>query len=110
MKTLDVVESIFLTALDKDSPEALAAYLDEACKGDAKLRKIVERLLLSHPKLDGFLQAPVSPHAGQDDGKDTMDKPSIEERPGTIIGPYKLLQQLGEGGFGVVFMAEQEHP
>src|SRR4029077_19399794 len=40
----------------------------------------------------------------------TIDEPAITERPGTVIGPYKLLEQIGEGGFGVVFMADQQHP
>src|SRR6267378_3101713 len=39
-----------------------------------------------------------------------VDEPSVNERPGTVIGPYKLLQQIGEGGMGTVFMAEQTHP
>src|SRR5207245_368787 len=43
-------------------------------------------------------------------GAATVDEPAVTERPGTLIGPYKLLQQIGEGGFGTVFMAEQEHP
>jgi serine/threonine protein kinase/WD40 repeat protein len=104
MNTLNVVESIFFAALDKDTPESRAVYLDTACKGDANLRRCVERLLNAHPKADAFMRAPA---AGL---PETIEPPAIEERPGSIIGPYKLLQQLGEGGFGVVFMAEQEQP
>ncbi len=104
MNTLNVVESIFFTALEKATPEARAAYLAEACAGDANLRRCVERLLNAHLKADGIIPAQAPGLAA------TIEPPPIEERPGSIIGPYKLLQQLGEGGFGVVFMAEQEKP
>jgi serine/threonine protein kinase/WD40 repeat protein len=104
MNTLNVVEAVFFAALDKETPEARAAYLDDACKGDANLRHCVERLLSAHPKADAFLQ-------GAAPGLATVDEPpAIAERPGSILGPFKLLQQLGEGGFGVVFLAEQEQP
>ena len=108
MNTLNIAESIFFTALEKETPEARAAYLDDACKGDANMRRYIERMLNAHPQLDGFLQQ--SPVPRVDEKPATIAPPPIEERPGTIIGPYKLLQQLGEGGFGVVFMAEQEKP
>jgi serine/threonine protein kinase len=104
MNTLNVVESIFFAALEKETPEARAAYLDEACKGDVQLRSCVEKLLNAHPRAEQFLQAPAPGPAA------TAEPPAIEERPGTVIGPYKLLQQLGEGGFGVVFLAEQSEP
>ena len=108
MNTLNIAESIFFTALEKETPEARAAYLDNACKGDANMRRYIERMLTAHPKLDGFLQQSPAPRV--DENPATIEPPPIEERPGTIIGPYKLLQQLGEGGFGFVFMAEQEQP
>jgi WD40 repeat protein/serine/threonine protein kinase len=95
--------SIFLEALQKPAPADRAAYLDEACAGDAELRRSVEMLLKAHAKAGDFLSktpADVGP---------TIDHP-LAERPGTVIGPYKLLQQIGEGGMGTVFMAEQTHP
>jgi serine/threonine protein kinase/Tfp pilus assembly protein PilF len=104
MNNLSAVESIFFAALNKHSPEERAAYLEEACGPDPELRRCVERLLNAQPKVGSFLQVPVRGSAA------TVDEPPITERPGTRIGPYKLLQQIGEGGFGVVYMAEQEQP
>ncbi len=98
---LDLVESVFASALDKPV-EQRAGYLDEACHGDAALRERVEALLKAHAEAGGeaFLTGPYQ-------GLPQM-KPA--EGPGTRIGPYKLLQQIGEGGMGVVWMAEQQEP
>ena len=98
--TMNNEESIFAEALDKDSPQARAEYLESACGSDSALRARVENLLRSHEHAGGFLRKP--PAA-------TLDEPA-RERPGTVIGPYKLLQQIGEGGMGVVYMAEQQKP
>ncbi|MBW3598519.1 MAG: serine/threonine protein kinase, partial [Planctomycetes bacterium] len=96
--------SLFCEALERPSPEARAAYLDQACRGDAELRARVESLLEAHEAVGGFLQGRLP------DDAPTLDAPPLAEGPGTQIGPYKLLQQIGEGGFGVVFMAEQTEP
>src|SRR5262245_37139143 len=80
-----------------------AAYLDQARQGDAELRAQLEELLQAHREAGSFLQEPSALRAA------TIDEP-IRERPGAVIGPYKLIEQIGEGGFGVVFMAEQQEP
>src|ERR1043166_869007 len=101
MRTVNVIEALYFAALDKATPAERAAYLDEACKDDETMRRCVERMLDAAPKVGKFLEPPSSA---------TLEQPPIEERPGSVIGPYKLLQELGEGGFGVVFLAEQEEP
>src|SRR5437660_392276 len=95
-------KAIFLAALEYEGAEALTRFLDEACGADAALRQRVEELLQAHRDAGGFLGGAENPEATRDD--------PITERPGTVIGPYNLLQQIGEGGMGTVFMAEQTHP
>ena len=96
------VDSIFWAAVELPSPEQRQAYLDEACSGSPELRGQVDELLAAYPRVERFLEKPAG-------GAPTIDLPNLE-RPGTLIGPYKLLQQIGEGGMGTVFMAEQTQP
>jgi serine/threonine protein kinase len=95
--------SILIAALEKDDPAERAAYLDQAC-GDAALRQRIERLLAAHAAAGGILDRPVGPETA------TGPLQPILEQAGAVIGPYKLLQQIGEGGMGTVYMAEQSHP
>jgi serine/threonine protein kinase/tetratricopeptide (TPR) repeat protein len=96
-------ESIFQEALKRATPAARASFLDEACRANERLRSGVDQLLAAHELAGSFLLSPPSE-------LDATALYTINERPGAEIGPYKLLQQIGEGGFGVVFMAEQERP
>jgi len=95
---------LFAAALEIGAPDERSAYLDRACGGDDALRARIEALLRAHGQAGSFLQA--SPLAGSA----TLDAPKPPEGPGAVIGPYKLLQTIGEGGMGTVFMAEQTHP
>ena len=98
-----VEETIFEGALVLP-PEQRVAYLEQACSGDAAMRQRVEALIEAHEKAGAFMTEPASPIPDR-----TVCIP-LTEKPGDKIGHYKLLQQIGEGGCGVVYMAEQEEP
>jgi serine/threonine protein kinase/tetratricopeptide (TPR) repeat protein len=97
-------ETLFATALAL--PEAArAAYLDQACSGDATVRASVEALLRAHLAANRFL-----PSVSGISGPEVAMGPRAEEQPGNWIGRYKLLQKIAEGGCGIVYMAEQKEP
>src|SRR5271170_6873739 len=102
----DPEEEIFEACLARPIEER-AAYLEQVCAGNAALRHRVEELLRSHSLAESFLERPpVSVGAGHT----IKIEPPLTETVGDRIGHYKLLQQIGEGGCGVVYMAEQEEP
>src|SRR6266542_6727408 len=97
------IDQIFWDAAQITPAGERDAYLARACAGDAELLRRVEQLLQARSGAENFLESPApNPVA-------TVEE-LVGERPGTVIGPYKLMEQIGEGGFGVVFMAEQTQP
>ena len=98
----DQAQSLFLNALELASQSERDAYLNAECGGDDDLRAEVEQLLDHAVRLGQFLDPSNEPSP-------TEVRP-LAEQPGDVIGPYKLLQQIGEGGMGVVYMAEQTEP
>jgi serine/threonine protein kinase/Tfp pilus assembly protein PilF len=97
-------QAIFVSAVGQVPPEQWEAYARAACAGDEALLARVRQLLRAHAEAGSFLDDPAP------DLPATAEEPAVTERPGTLVGPYKLLEQIGEGGFGVVFMAEQAQP
>ncbi|HXY36142.1 MAG TPA: WD40 repeat domain-containing serine/threonine-protein kinase [Planctomycetaceae bacterium] len=103
-QNLSLLQSLFFGALEKQSPAERRAFLDEACAGKDELRRSVERMLAAHSNVGSFLESPAAAFAP------TIATRPVAETPGMVIGPYKLLEQIGEGGFGIVYMAEQQAP
>jgi eukaryotic-like serine/threonine-protein kinase len=100
------VKEIFADALDRTGGAGRTAYLDQACGEDAQLRQQVEVLLAAHEKAGAFLEEPTPPSPGT---MPLFDAP-LTEKPGDRIGHYKLCEKIGEGGFGLVYVAEQREP
>jgi serine/threonine protein kinase/tetratricopeptide (TPR) repeat protein len=99
-------QDVFENAIDLNAGER-EAYLRGACGSDDQLRAEVDSLLRAHERAAGFLASPTA--ADHPAAAATLAAP-LREGPGTRIGPYKILQLIGEGGFGSVFMAEQTSP
>ena len=120
------VEAIFFAALEKGAPAERVAYLDAACGNDDNLRQRVDRLLAAHPQVGSFLEPPARDEVGAAEAPtvpphengpadparaETMAHDSPVEEVGAVIaGKYKLLETLGQGGMGAVFMAQQTQP
>src|SRR5262245_31784099 len=99
------LQTLFNEALEREDPAERARFLDEACATNAALREQVEKLLQADADAGGFFAQPLKESPAPDPGTTPL-----AEKPGVKIGRYKLLQQIGEGGCGVVYMAEQEEP
>src|SRR6516165_5722293 len=97
---------VFLAVLALTSAEEQNRYLDQACRDKPELRQRVEILLREHQRAGSFLEEP----ARLSPGPTVVVNAPVTEKAGDSIGRYKLLQQIGEGGCGVVYMAEQEEP
>jgi serine/threonine protein kinase len=114
-------ETVFYAALKVEDPVQRKLFLDQACAGDAGLRSAVEELLRTQGEAERFFNdggsavksvstlPPLTGDGSRSNGIAVGDSP-LEENLGTRIGRYKLLQKIGEGGCGVVYMAEQEEP
>ena len=99
-----MVEKVFESAIKLATPQERAAYVRGACGEDPALRQQVESLIQAHDEVGGFMPT--------DPGETVITIPDrpLSEKEGTCIGRYKLLQRIGEGGMGVIYMAEQTEP
>jgi serine/threonine protein kinase/tetratricopeptide (TPR) repeat protein len=98
------MQEIFLTAAERRRAEDRQAYLDQACAGDDEMRRQVDLLLKAHQEAGSV------PGARAEERDQTSADGTVTEAVGVLIGPYKFLEQIGEGGMGTVWMAQQTEP
>src|SRR5262249_47443522 len=103
---LHQIKSLFLEAVERHAPDEWPAFLDRACAGQPELRHGVAVLLQAHGEV---VTAQDSAHADEQQPP-AHNADGTFESPGALIGPYKLLEPIGEGGMGTVWMAQQTEP
>ncbi len=109
---------IFANCLKFATPKDLAAYLDQACAGNDELRKQIAALLDAHATNPGFLEQPAgllgsateAPPPAALSPESPRAKAPVADGASPVIGPYKLIEEIGEGGMGTVYMAQQTEP
>jgi eukaryotic-like serine/threonine-protein kinase len=107
-------DTVFEAALEIKDPAERGAFLVRACEGDLQLRTKIEKLLSAHDRAEEFFAdcktaLTIGPDQQPVDAA-TEAGPGTDEQIGSLVGPYKLLQKIGEGGCGAVYMAEQQKP
>src|SRR5262245_30566853 len=103
---LDRASTIFAEACQL-APDARDAYLHETCGQDPSLRQLLEEMLQAHSQQEDFLAEPTLGNADPDSSIDICNEDTVTVTQGAQIGPYSLLERIGEGGFGSVYIAEQ---
>src|SRR5262245_19571463 len=99
-QTNSILRTVFSEAVEIADPATRAAFLDSACQGDPTLRSRVEQLLAAESRAGNFLRERAGP----------TNQDARAEAVGSRIGRYRVLERIGQGGYGVVYLAEQEEP
>src|SRR5262249_37762582 len=100
---------LFLRAVEITAPEDRRQFLDEVCAGNLILRDRVDGLIRASEQAGSFLESaaldtrPTSAHGP----RATAETAAVPSGAGTVVGPYKLIQEIGEGGMGTVYLAQQ---
>src|SRR5262245_30134750 len=109
-RSLAVIQRILSEAVEIPSNAERQALVQRECGGDAALKQQVEDLIANHLQAGGFLESPAHHDLPTNAFSGPNGDDTVCEAPGAMIGPYKLREVIGEGGMGIVYVAEQERP